>query len=144
MSLLDRRGTKAELPTVHVVGAAILQDGACLAVQRGEDMTTPLKWEFPGGKVESGESAPQALKREILEELALDIDVLELLGQGTVVQRERRIVLDVYRARITGGLLQLREHRALRWLVAQDLEDLEWAPADQPILPSVEQLLRRS
>ena len=130
-------------PPVHVVGAAILHRRTCLAVQRGEAMSAPLKWEFPGGKVEAGESPPQALRREILEELAIEIEVLELLGQGAVAEAERRIVLDVYRARITGGALELREHRACRWLAAAELDALDWAEADLPILPRVREILDR-
>lgn len=128
---------------LHVVGAAILRDAECLVVQRAGAMSSPLKWEFPGGKVEIGETPEAALRREILEELALEIEVGDQLGRGTVPGSRGGIVLDVYRATLTGGQLELREHRRGRWLGAEELGTLDWAAADVPVVPAVAALLRR-
>ena len=125
-----------------MVGAAILQDDTCLVAQRGETMAEPLKWEFPGGKIEPGESHEDALVREIREELHVDIEVGDYLGRGESVSNERRIVLDVYTARILSGELHLAEHRRADWLAADEIHRLDWAEADLPILAELERRLR--
>lgn len=106
-------------------------------------MKDPGKWEFPGGKVEPGETPEAALRREIQEELALEVEVGPLLGRGTVEGPEVAIVLDVYGARVLRGELELREHARARWLHAGELAPLEWAAADIPIVPAVEAWLRQ-
>ena len=122
------------LQDLQVVGAAIIDDASCLAVRRSAAMSTPDQWEFPGGKVEPGESPATALRREIQEELGLEIEVGELLGSGSAVQGDRRILLDVYLATRTAGTLELREHSQHRWLTAATLGEVDWAAADLPIL----------
>jgi 8-oxo-dGTP diphosphatase len=124
-----------------VVGAAIVADGRVLATQRSAGMALPLLWEFPGGKVEPGESEPEALRRECLEELAVEISV------GARVEPEVPVVngtmvLRVWTAVLVAGELELREHAAARWLAADELWSVEWAPADLPIVASLERLLR--
>ena len=128
---------------VHVVGAAIIQDGRCLAAQRSATMPLPLKWEFPGGKIEVEEDAPSALRREIREELGIAIEVDELLGRGTSDDGGRRIVLDVYLARLTepDDRIVLAEHVAWGWFSAGEIAGLDWAAADIPVLPALAQHL---
>ena len=135
MSLKDPRDR-----VIRVVGAAIVQDGRCLAVRRGPRMSLPGKWEFPGGKVEAGETPEAALGREITEELGLTIEVGEHLGQGRA-GAPTEIQLDVFRARRTSGELELREHSDHRWLDADQLGDLDWAEADIPVLGAVRKIL---
>src|SRR6185369_5089789 len=124
---------------VHVVGAAIVRDGRCLAAQRGPGMRLPGKWEFPGGKVEDGEDPRAALVREVREELGLEIAVGELLGTGSDAGGDGggRVVvrLDVYLATVSGGELRLLEHNAVRWLRLAELDAVDWAAADRPLLP---------
>lgn len=122
---------------IAVVGAAILENGRCLVAQRGPSMHDAGRWEFPGGKVEPGERPTQALEREIREELALHIEVGAHLGRGVADTPDRRIVLDVYLARRSGGTLQLAEHAAIRWIESADIPSLDWAPADRPVLPAL-------
>jgi 8-oxo-dGTP diphosphatase len=132
------------LPTLHVVGAAILRDGTCLAAQRGPVMSLPLQWEFPGGKVEDGESAADALVREIKEEFGVDVDVGEFVGEGTAEVGDRHIWLEVYRARIVSGKLTVHEHAAVRWVGEDEIAELGWAEADLPVVPAVRALLAGS
>ena len=129
--------------TLHVVGAAIVQGQKCLVTQRGPAMTLAGKWEFPGGKVEPGESASAALAREISEELNLTIAVGQLLGTGRAMVGPKEITLDVYGAVITSGSLVLREHSQALWVEADALAAFDWADADVPSVPHVVAWLRR-
>ena len=122
---------------LHVVGAAVLDGGRCLVARRGPGMRLPGKWEFPGGKVERGERPEAALARELEEELGLAARVGERLGRGDVVAGGERVVLDVYAASAPRGDLWLREHAEVRWVEAADLDALDWAAADVPVLPAV-------
>lgn len=128
---------------IRVVGAAIARDGTCLVAQRGPGMSLAGKWEFPGGKVEAGESARAALAREIAEELGLSLDVGKLLGTGTANIGSKLIALDVYAARIVSGTLVLREHSRAVWATAAELVDFDWAEADVPSVPKVIEWLRQ-
>ena len=129
--------------TLHVVGAAIARGQKCLVTQRGPGMSLAGKWEFPGGKVEPGESAPAALAREICEELNLAIAVGELLGTGRAMVGTKAITLDVYGATIANGALVLREHSQALWVEADALAAFDWADADVPSVPHVVAWLRR-
>lgn len=124
---------------VHVVGAAIFRAGRCLVAERGPSMSLPGKWEFPGGKVEPGETPERALAREIAEELGVVVSVGEQLGSGTARAGTRLIRLDVYAAHLQSGELVLREHAQIRWATANELTSLDWAEAD---VPSVEPVAR--
>lgn len=136
-------GTPVEV--IQVVGAAILGrstavDGGCrvLAAQRGATMSHALQWEFPGGKVEAGESFERALVREVREELAIDIEVGAELGTSEWVLGDpkhlRRLVLRVFLCRWSGGEIRLAEHRAWRWVDASQIASLSWSQADRPLL----------
>ena len=124
---------------MHVVGAAIVSDGRCLAAQRGPAMRLPGKWEFPGGKIEHGEDPRAALAREVREELGLEIEVGELLGTGRDAggdaEDDVAVRLDVYLAVVVAGDLRLLEHAAVRWLTLAELDAVDWAAADRPLLP---------
>jgi 8-oxo-dGTP diphosphatase len=133
-----------EIEVVRVVGAAILRPGECLVTQRSERMAEPLKWEFPGGKIEPGEDLRSALAREIREELDLGIDVGRSLGCGAHADGRRRIELEVFAATIAAGEIHLREHRRYGWFRAAEIAELDWAAADRPVLPALIRLLSRS
>ena len=131
-------GENGRLEVIEVVGAAILRpDGTCLVAQRSEAMASPLKWEFPGGKVEPMESAPEALRREIAEELGLEIEPVGRLGVGEAGAGSRLIRLEVWEARLLGGQLVLADHRQARWVEPSELGALDWAEADVPVLGAV-------
>lgn len=115
---------------VQVVGAAIVREQQCLVAQRGAAMALAGKWEFPGGKVEPGETPEQALGREIAEELGLEIVVGERLCSASATVGQRLIVLDVFGASIASGTLLLREHAQAAWATADELPRFDWAEAD--------------
>lgn len=100
-------------------------------------MSLPLKWEFPGGKVEAGEEPGAALVREIREELGVVIRVEELLGTGTGKAGSKRVVLDVYSAELLSGDVVLAEHAGFGWFTVQEMRELDWAEADLPVLPAL-------
>lgn len=124
--------------TIHVVGAAIIDAGECLVAQRAQDMSLPGKWEFPGGKVDDGERPHAALVRELREELDVAVVIGEWLGRGEARVGQKRIVLDVFAARVAGRAMHVREHAEIRWVAEPDLKGLDWAEADIPIVPFVQ------
>lgn len=131
----------ASKPTLHVVGAAIVRDGRVLAARRSPAMPLPGRWEFPGGKVEDGETPEAALAREIAEELGVTVRVGALVGTGEDEQARRRIRLDVYACELVSGEPKAREHDRLAWVGAGELGGLDWAAADVPVLAPLRALL---
>ena len=120
-----------------MVGAAIVRDGRVLAARRTSPPEAAGRWEFPGGKVESGESPGTALVREIREELGCTVEVVAWLP-GEVAIGERH-TLRVALVRVVEGEPQAREHEhdALRWLAATELGDVDWLEPDRPFLEHV-------
>lgn len=130
----------ADAEDLRVTCAIVEEAGKVLVAQRSAGMMPPLKWEFPGGKVEPGESEEDCLKRECREELNLEVEVLERLTPSLYVQPTgRRLTLIPFRCRRVAGEVVLSEHADARWLPPQHLRGLDWAPADVPI---VEEYLR--
>ena len=123
---------------VGVVGAALLRDGRVLASRRTEPPRLAGLWEFPGGKVEPGEDDAGALERELREELRVEVEVGERLGDDLPIGATA--VLRVYVCRLLSGEPALVDHDEHRWLGADDLLDVPWIPVD---LPLVEQLRGR-
>jgi len=123
-----------------VVGAAILAEGRLLAAQRRTPPELAGLWEFPGGKVEPGETPEAALVRECDEELGVAIEVGALLGVIDVPVGTLR----VYRAGLLRGEPVAHEHAALRWLTADELFDVPWIPVDLEVVRRLEVELRSS
>ncbi|WP_318616249.1 (deoxy)nucleoside triphosphate pyrophosphohydrolase [Sporosarcina sp. YIM B06819] len=121
--------------TVHVVGAIIENDNKeILCALRGPEMTLPNYWEFPGGKIEQGESKEEALKREIQEELGCTIEVFDHV-EDTTYEYEKVIVrLETFMAKVVSGIPEVSEHAELKWMTRQELPSLNWAPADVPAI----------
>ena len=119
---------------IDVTCAIIKSNGKILCVQRSESMGMPLKWEFPGGKVEEGESEEACLIREIQEELGLVSEIVERLTEKFHdYGNSLTIRLIPFICEILEGELSLKEHKQSRWLEKSELLGLDWAEADLPI-----------
>ncbi len=131
-----------------VVGAAILADhDGVLRVLAGERSTPPAlagRWEFPGGKVEAGETDEQALVRECREELGVTISVGARLGEDLPIPGDTPRVLRVYEAALTGGEPVAGEHARLAWLAADELASVPWLTTNLPLLEPLGDRLRIS
>lgn len=118
-----------------LVTCAIIEDkNRVLVVQRSKDMDLPLKWEFPGGKIEKGESEQDCLKREIKEELNLEIAILKRLSPTSYTYPNVSIELIPFIAKQIGGELKLNEHSDYKYCHKEELLNLDWAEADVPIV----------
>ena len=126
----------------NVVGAVILSEDRVLAAQRGVSASLPNKWEFPGGKVEDGESQQGALAREIREELLVDITVGDEIVSTTHHYEFGVVMLTTFYCALRSGVPQLTEHAAMRWLTPNELFSVEWAPADLPAVRRIHSDLR--
>ncbi len=122
-----------------MVGAALLRDGRVLASRRTEPPRLAGLWEFPGGKVEAGEDDVQALVRELREELRVEVEVGDRLGEDLPIGATA--VLRVYVCRLLDGEPALVDHDEHRWLGAADLLDVPWIPADRPLVEQLRSLL---
>ncbi|MCU1595507.1 MAG: (deoxy)nucleoside triphosphate pyrophosphohydrolase [Frankiales bacterium] len=118
---------------VSVVGAALLRGDRVLASRRTSPPRLAGFWEFPGGKVEEGETDQQALVRELQEELGCVAAIGERIGPDLLIGDTA--VMRVYLATLVSGEPQLRDHDAHRWLSAAELDDVRWIPVDAPVLP---------
>jgi 8-oxo-dGTP diphosphatase len=120
---------------IDVACAIIEKDGRVLAAQRSETMSLPLKWEFPGGKIEPGENAAACLQREIEEELGIDNTILVALPPSDWHYPDFAITLHPFVCSLQGETeMRLLEHKEIRWLAPADLGRLDWAAADAPVL----------
>ena len=119
---------------LHVACAIIEQNGTVLAAQRSAAMSLPLKWEFPGGKIEAGETAEECLIRELREELGVSVFIGSALSPATHCYPDFTVTLYPFTCRLTGGTVSMYEHHALKWVEPQQMSDLDWAAADLPVI----------
>lgn len=119
---------------MEVVCALIEDRGRVLVARRSAQQSLPLKWEFPGGKIEPGETEAEALVREIREELGVDITVGQALRSVIQAYPDFSLTLHPRLCRITSGIPATHEHAKIEWRDPSDLKDLDWAEADIPIL----------
>lgn len=119
---------------INVTCAIIKIDNKILVTQRSEKMKLPLKWEFPGGKLEDNESELDCIKREIREELHLEIEVLERLSNSIFDYGTFKINLIPFIANYISGDIVLTEHKDYKLIDKSELINLDWADADIPIV----------
>jgi len=120
----------------YEVVAAVFTDeqGRIYCARRRNDGELALKWEFPGGKIEQGETQQEALVREIKEELSADIEVLDYITTVHHQYNTFELTMHAYFTKITNGELVLSEHTGSKWLDKSELMSLDWASADIPIV----------
>lgn len=125
---------ESALPTVHVAAAIIQRDGLILAARRAHGMDG---WEFPGGKVENGETSEEACRREVMEEMSCGLQVMWLFDTVTYDYPEFRLVMDCFISTLAPGdepVAKPGEHRELRWLGRDELLEVDWLPADHGLI----------
>ncbi len=126
---------------LDVVAAIIERGGKILLAQRGAGQDQAGLWEFPGGKVEPGESQPDALYRELQEELAIDCRVADYVASSRIHLHQREIHLHAWRVQVIDGEPVPQEHAALHWVTPQHAAEYALAPADVPLLDAYLALL---
>jgi 8-oxo-dGTP diphosphatase len=118
---------------IFVVGAVILKNGKILCAQRGPGRTLANLWEFPGGKIEADEKPVDALKRELIEELKIEVNIEKTKFETTRYEYNFGFVnLTTFICHLQKGTPTLTEHLQVKWLYPNQLKDLNWAPADVP------------
>lgn len=122
-----------EKKTIHVVAAIIRRGNEVLATQRGYG-DFKGGWEFPGGKIEAGETKEEALRREIMEELDIEIEVGELFEQVSYEYPQFHLLMDCYLCKMKEDHIVLKEHDAAKWLTKETLHDVSWLPADLDLI----------
>jgi len=121
---------------VHVACGIIEREGEVLATRRSARMSLPLKWEFPGGKLEAGESPQNCLHRELHEELGVEVAILAELPVITHNYPDFTCTLYPFVCNLSAGELVLHEHDQMVWLLPEQLHTLDWLAADLPVLSS--------
>lgn len=127
------------MKTINVVAAIIVKNNKVFATQRGYGDFKD-GWEFPGGKVEEGETPQEALTREIREELAADIRVGELFDTVEYDYPEFHLSMKCYICELVSEEMELKEHEAARWLGRGELDTVDWLPADKGLIEGLKQL----
>lgn len=130
------------MPNQVVVAGALIRGETVLVAQRDRPPELAGLWELPGGKVATGESDAEALVRELVEELGVEVTVGDRLGADVALPGG--LTLRAYLVTATEGDVQAREHRALRWVTADELASLAWVPADRGWVPDLFAALRQT
>lgn len=128
------------MKTIEVVAAIITKDGKYFATQRGYGDFAG-GWEFPGGKIEPGETPQEALVREIKEELDADIVVGELVETVEYDYPKFHLTMHCFLCELISESLVLREHEAAKWLTAAELDTVDWLPADRDVVEKLKGLM---
>ena len=129
------------MKTIEVVAAIIIKEGRVFATQRGYGEFKGW-WEFPGGKIESGEFPQEALKREVREELDAEIEVKELLETVEWDYPNFHLTMHCFICSLLSESLHLNEHEAATWLTLDTLNSVKWLPADEILLDKIAEYLK--
>lgn len=114
--------------------AILEKDGKIFAAQRSASMSLPFKWEFPGGKVDEGETEEEALEREIMEELSIEIEIGQRMTPVFKEDHHRIICLVPYLCQMVSGPIILMEHAQYKWVTLSEVSKLDWAEADKRVI----------
>ena len=128
------------MKTIEVVAAVIVKEGKVFATRRGYGEWRGW-WEFPGGKIESGECPQEALLREIREELDAEIEVAELLETVEWDYPDFHLRMHCFLCSLLSESMHLNEHEAAAWLTRETIRSVKWLPADEGLIPLIEELL---
>lgn len=132
------------MKTIRVVAAVIADDldhpTKILATERGYGEFKG-QWEFPGGKIEKGETPEEAIRREIREELEVEIEVGSLLGTIEYDYPNFHLSMDTFLAKVREGTIVLKEAEAAKWLTKSSLDTVGWFPADQTIIKKIHEIM---
>ena len=128
------------MKTVKVVAAIIIHENKIFATQRGYGEFKD-GWEFPGGKIEPGETPQEALVREIKEELDIEIEVKDFLETVEYDYPAFHLSMDCFFCVIRSGELVLKEHEAAKWLTVETLDSVDWLPADKGLVEGIREYL---
>ncbi len=127
----------------EVTCAIIVEEGQVLITQRSARMPHPLKWEFPGGKVKAGESPVECIKREISEELGIEVDIKQLLPSVKHAYHTHTVKLIPFICSVVEGRISLSEHHSFRWIPMESLEAVDWLEADVKVVRSFKTFMER-
>lgn len=130
------------MKTVNVVAAIIINNNKVFATQRGYGEFKD-GWEFPGGKIESGETPQEALVREIKEELDTEIEIKDFLKTVEYDYPKFHLSMECFYCRIKSGELVLKEHEAAKWLTVETLDSVEWLPADEGLISDIKNHMKQ-
>ena len=128
------------MKTIQVVAAIIIKDSKVFATQRGYGDFKD-GWEFPGGKIEPEETNQEALMREIKEELKADVEVGELLHTVDFDYPKFHLTMHCYLCSLKSERITLTEHEAARWLAYDELDSVEWLPADVEVVAALKEYI---
>ena len=146
MTVVDQPRQRSSYQTpkriINVVGAVIVKDGKILCAQRGEGRSLAGCWEFPGGKIEAGETHQQALVREIQEELDTKITVGDLIGTIEYDYPTFHLSMECFWCEVVDGELKLLEAEDARWLSKDTLYSVKWLPPDITLIEKIEQQMK--
>lgn len=135
-SMIDREMERQRMKTIRVVAAIIIEKEKVFATQRGYGEFKD-GWEFPGGKIELGEIPEAAIVREIKEELDTEIEVVKLLDTVEYDYPQFHLSMDCFICKIKSGDLVLKEHEAAKWLTKENLDSVDWLPADLSLVEKI-------
>ncbi len=127
---------------IEVTAAVIRDNGKFLICQRAKGKNCELLWEFPGGKIEPGETAEQCIVRECQEELGVTLEVEQKLTDIVYAYSDRTVHLHFFITRIVAGQLQRREHNAFAWVTTDEMSRYEFCPADTEMLNNYSQRIK--